>query len=636
MTDPRPRSRRAGGAAGARAARPLPTTRIARVHDRVVDAGPAAPDVARLDRRRAADRPWPAPHRRRREPRRLGSRLRHDGRQAQYAPPVGNPDRRRPRRRRRDGDRARPPTTTGTTPPTAPARRSVQGEDATKRTPRDGDDAACRRAPNRSAGERAAQQAPVQVQVCLRGGDELPFTGFAAIPIVVVGALLIAVGALLRRRTQPVAVTVRLRAAAAPPARGAASCRRFSAVNRLTASCAYGCSGLRAAPRGPPAAGPRPPRPARAPACSAAPSSADRGAPPPPPCRPPGQRGRGARRTTRGARTAPAARYSAECGGDRPVDRRAQSPARSARCASMIGPCERSIDERHEREDQAPDARRGCRATARRPGAARPRPAPSPGAPSASPPAQNTHAVTRRHLPVPVDAGVDRPRRRHRGERRPCRRPVAQRPPPQRSEHARERDAEQRHARRCPARPASPGTPSARRDTLRYAGPVALPQQRVGARAGAAPRPLLEAALQRDLPDLDPPVVAELREPLARLRGGRRRPRVGEASHAVADAVRRPRPRARRPRARRRRRPRAPARGRGASRGARQRSSRASTSSSAARAAAAATASTASSTAVSRPVSSASAVGTAASSPSTPSASRRREPAERRERPVGR
>jgi hypothetical protein len=46
--------------------------------------------------------------------------------------------------------------------------------------------------------ERAAQ-APVQVQVASEDG-ELPFTGFAAIPIVIAGALLIAAGALLRRR----------------------------------------------------------------------------------------------------------------------------------------------------------------------------------------------------------------------------------------------------------------------------------------------------------------------------------------------------------------------------------------------------------------------------------------------------
>jgi hypothetical protein len=44
-----------------------------------------------------------------------------------------------------------------------------------------------------------AAQAPVQVQVA-EGGDELPFTGLAAIPIVLLGAALIVIGALLRRR----------------------------------------------------------------------------------------------------------------------------------------------------------------------------------------------------------------------------------------------------------------------------------------------------------------------------------------------------------------------------------------------------------------------------------------------------
>jgi len=56
-----------------------------------------------------------------------------------------------------------------------------------------------------SAGEQdqqPTQSAPQQV-VASSGGDELPFTGFAAIPIVVIGAMLIAAGALLRRRTQP-------------------------------------------------------------------------------------------------------------------------------------------------------------------------------------------------------------------------------------------------------------------------------------------------------------------------------------------------------------------------------------------------------------------------------------------------
>jgi hypothetical protein len=54
-------------------------------------------------------------------------------------------------------------------------------------------------------GESAEQnpivaQAPNQVAAA-NADESLPFTGFAAIPIIVIGALLIAAGALLRRRT---------------------------------------------------------------------------------------------------------------------------------------------------------------------------------------------------------------------------------------------------------------------------------------------------------------------------------------------------------------------------------------------------------------------------------------------------
>jgi hypothetical protein len=50
----------------------------------------------------------------------------------------------------------------------------------------------------------ATANAPSQVVAAADSGDTLPFTGFAAIPIVIVGALLIAAGALLRRRTRQV------------------------------------------------------------------------------------------------------------------------------------------------------------------------------------------------------------------------------------------------------------------------------------------------------------------------------------------------------------------------------------------------------------------------------------------------
>jgi hypothetical protein len=57
---------------------------------------------------------------------------------------------------------------------------------------------------NEAATTPASANAPSQVGAAADSGDTLPFTGFAAIPIVIVGALLIAVGTLLRRRTQQV------------------------------------------------------------------------------------------------------------------------------------------------------------------------------------------------------------------------------------------------------------------------------------------------------------------------------------------------------------------------------------------------------------------------------------------------
>jgi hypothetical protein len=83
-------------------------------------------------------------------------------------------------------------TPTPTTPSTDDG-QAAQGE-------RDDDDADPTLGGAGEAGEDdEAAQAPVQVQVA-EGGDELPFTGLAAIPIVLLGAALIVAGALLRRR----------------------------------------------------------------------------------------------------------------------------------------------------------------------------------------------------------------------------------------------------------------------------------------------------------------------------------------------------------------------------------------------------------------------------------------------------
>jgi hypothetical protein len=49
-----------------------------------------------------------------------------------------------------------------------------------------------------------ATEAPKQVVAAADAGDTLPFTGFAAIPIVIAGAALIFAGAMLRRRTRHV------------------------------------------------------------------------------------------------------------------------------------------------------------------------------------------------------------------------------------------------------------------------------------------------------------------------------------------------------------------------------------------------------------------------------------------------
>ena len=140
---------------------------------------------------------------------------------AQYQPPVGNPPPPpAPPGTTTTGATPPPGTTTGTTPPTGVQPGvSIQGGTATSPAPTpttttdDGDDVGVQGEtdtnPDPSLGGSAGEQdqqpvqsAPQQV-VASSGGDELPFTGFAAIPIVVIGAVLIAAGALLRRRTQP-------------------------------------------------------------------------------------------------------------------------------------------------------------------------------------------------------------------------------------------------------------------------------------------------------------------------------------------------------------------------------------------------------------------------------------------------
>ena len=51
------------------------------------------------------------------------------------------------------------------------------------------------------AGQPAAQQERQVAAGVQGGGSELPFTGFAAIPIIVLGVAMIATGMVLRRRT---------------------------------------------------------------------------------------------------------------------------------------------------------------------------------------------------------------------------------------------------------------------------------------------------------------------------------------------------------------------------------------------------------------------------------------------------
>jgi hypothetical protein len=104
-----------------------------------------------------------------------------------------------------------PTVTTVVTPPTTPSPGPQVGIQGTTETAAPDDDAAAQGVTDEeeptlgdtqgeAVADEQAAQAPVQVQVAAED-DELPFTGFAAIPIVLAGALLIAIGAILRRRT---------------------------------------------------------------------------------------------------------------------------------------------------------------------------------------------------------------------------------------------------------------------------------------------------------------------------------------------------------------------------------------------------------------------------------------------------
>ncbi len=105
---------------------------------------------------------------------------------------------------------ATPPVPPGTTPPVSGSGTpgvSIQGGVDTTPTNTSTDKAPTLGAqgnPDETDTAPGAADAPNQVVAAADSGDTLPFTGFAAIPIIVVGAMLIAAGALLRRRTRPV------------------------------------------------------------------------------------------------------------------------------------------------------------------------------------------------------------------------------------------------------------------------------------------------------------------------------------------------------------------------------------------------------------------------------------------------
>lgn len=93
------------------------------------------------------------------------------------------------------------PTTTESTPPTAVPEETDSGsapESVQNTTPDSAPDAAPATADEPTTREQAAQPAR---QAEAAGGEELPFTGLAAVPILVGGIALLGGGLVLRRRT---------------------------------------------------------------------------------------------------------------------------------------------------------------------------------------------------------------------------------------------------------------------------------------------------------------------------------------------------------------------------------------------------------------------------------------------------